>query len=134
MASLQHVLLVDDEPDIRLIARTALECRCGFRVRECERGAEAVAAALEERPGLIVLDVMMPEMDGTEVIRALQAEPELADVPVVFMTAKVQRRECERYLELGALGLIAKPFDPMTLGDELRALWNRRGAAAARTR
>lgn len=115
------LLLVDDDADIRLVARMALK-RAGFDVRVATNGAEALAAAATDRPDVILLDWMMPEMDGPEVCRRLKNDPSLDGVPVIFLTARSQSAEIARGLALGAAGYIVKPFDAMTLGDEVRKL------------
>jgi CheY-like chemotaxis protein len=126
MAKLEHVLCVEDEPDIRLVAQIALETVGGLRVSLCPNGNEAVAMAKALRPDLIVLDVMMPGLDGPGALRALRADPETATIPAVFMTAKVQPAEVEHLRSLGALAVVAKPFDPMTLASQLQAIWSSR--------
>ena len=123
MSALQRVLYVEDEPDIRAVAHLALEMVGGLVVKLCSSGEEALREAPLFNPQLILLDVMMPGMDGPGTLRALRALPLLADVPVVFMTAKVQPQEVANYTRLGALGVIAKPFDPMTLAAQVRGLW-----------
>ncbi|MDH4230123.1 MAG: response regulator [Nitrospirota bacterium] len=128
MAELQRVLYVEDEADIRTIARLSLEAVGGMTVCLCASGAEAVEAAVSFRPELILLDVMMPGMDGPTTLRALRAVPELASVPVAFMTAKVQPAELDNYRSMGAVDVITKPFDPMTLPDRLRAIWRGSGS------
>lgn len=120
--TIRTILLIDDEPDIRAIAELALGAVGGFRTLLAASGPEALARLDGERPDLVLLDVMMPGMDGLATFAAIRARPELADVPVVFMTAKVQRGEVDRYVALGAIGVIAKPFDPMTLSDEIRRI------------
>jgi len=116
------ILHIEDESDIREVARIALEQLGGFSVTEASSGSEGVALAAELRPDLILLDVMMPGMDGPATLRALRECPATAGIPVVFMTAKVRRHEIEHYLTLGARGVIAKPFDPITLADQVKAL------------
>jgi CheY-like chemotaxis protein len=123
MAVLRHVMCVEDEADIRLIVQTALETVAGLRVTLCDDGARAVAAARDARPDLIALDVMMPGTDGPAVLRALRADPLTAAIPIVFITAKVQPDEVSHLLRQGAIGVVAKPFDPMTLAAQLSALW-----------
>ena len=118
----RRVLCVEDDPDIRGLVELALGTVAGFEVHGCASGAEALEKAPRLRPDVVLLDVMMPEMDGIETYERLRAGPETADLPVIFMTAKVQREEVERYRRLGARGVIAKPFDPMTLGDEIRRI------------
>lgn len=116
------ILLVDDEAPIRRIGRLSLETVGRFEVVVATNASEALALAAAERPDLVLLDVMMPGMDGVATLAELKKSPELATIPVVFMTARVQRHEIERYVQLGALGVIQKPFDPMTLPDEVRRL------------
>jgi two-component system, OmpR family, response regulator len=125
--SLNRILYIEDDIDIQTIAVMVLETMSGFTVEACTCGTEALSKASAFKPDLILLDVMMPGMDGPETLLALRKLPELTSTPVVFMTAKVQPKEVQGYLELGALGVIAKPFDPMTLADELRELWNTLG-------
>ncbi|MBI3948609.1 MAG: response regulator [Armatimonadetes bacterium] len=121
--TLTRILFVEDEPDIQEVARLALEVVGGFTVRVCGSGAEALQVAPEFGPELVLLDVMMPGMDGPTTLKALRGLPSTAETPVVFVTAKAQPHEVARYRELGALGVITKPFDPMALSDEVRRLW-----------
>lgn len=120
--TIRTILLVDDEPDIRAIAEIALHAVGGFRILLAGSGPEALDRLAAERPDLVLLDVMMPGLDGIATFAAMRARPDLAGLPVIFMTAKVQRGEIERYVALGAIGVIAKPFDPMTLADEIRRI------------
>lgn len=117
--------MVDDEVDIRRIGQIALETVGGWRVVLAASGTEAIALAVRERPDVILLDVMMPGMDGPTTLDRLRAQPETADTPVIFMTAKVQHHEVERYLSLGAAGVIGKPFDPLALPQTIRTLLER---------
>ncbi len=126
MSQLQRILYVEDEPDIQAIATMALEMVGGFSVKVCSSGEEALAEAEAYAPDMILLDVMMPGMDGPTTLQALREKPALSQLPVAFMTAKVQPQEIEYYKSLGALDAIAKPFDPMTLADQVRAIWNSR--------
>ncbi len=116
-----RVLLVDDEPDIRTVGQLALELG-GFSVELASSGAEALAQAQTTLPDVILLDVMMPVTDGPTTLLNLRAIREVAHIPVVFLTAKVQPSEIQRYLALGALAVIAKPFDPLELGQNLRGI------------
>ncbi len=120
---LKNILYVEDEADIRAVARLALEAVGGFSVTICSSGAEAVERAPEVRPDLILLDVMMPGMDGVDTLRALRDLPETATTPVIFMTAKAQQSEIHNLRKLGALDVIAKPFDPMALSDRIRDIY-----------
>lgn len=124
---LERILYVEDDPDIRAVGTFALEGVGGFTVRACGSGAEAVAAAPAFRPQLVLLDVMMPEMDGPATLRALRGIEATAATPAMFMTAKAQPTEIALYLEMGAIEVIRKPFDPMTLGASLRTIWERVG-------
>lgn len=123
--TLQRILLVDDEADIRQVARLALEAVGGFHVDECASGLAAPAAVAQHAPQLVLMDVMMPGQDGPQTLKALRATPGLPPVPVVFMTAKVQPQEVAAFRSLGALDVIAKPFDPMTLAQTVRQIWER---------
>jgi CheY-like chemotaxis protein len=114
MTSLR-VLHVDDEPDIREVVELALGLDPSLAVQSCGSGPAALIAAAAWAPDLILLDVMMPGMDGPTTLAHLRESPKTADIPVVFMTARVQQRELDRFVSLGAEGVIPKPFDPMTL-------------------
>jgi CheY-like chemotaxis protein len=124
-----RVLHVDDEPDIREVVEISLGLDPAFAVRSCASGGDALAATADWAPDLILLDVMMPDMDGPMTLARLRERPQTASVPVVFMTARAQSSELDRFLSLGAAGVIAKPFDPMTLAALVR-----RYAPAAETR
>ena len=122
--ALTKILCVEDEPDIQAIAKLALETVGGFTIETCSSGREALLKAPEFGPDLILLDVMMPGMDGPETLQALRALPGFETTPVIFMTAKAMASEIQKYKELGALDVIPKPFDPMTLSDQIKAIWN----------
>jgi two-component system OmpR family response regulator len=124
--TLTRILYVEDEPDIQAVARIALETVGGFTVQICSSGEEAVQNAVEFAPDLILLDVMMPGMDGPDTLQALRGLPELSDTPAVFMTAKVQPQEVAQFKACGALDVIAKPFDPMALSEQIKAVWQLR--------
>ena len=123
MSALPRILYVEDEPDIQAVARMALEMVGGFEVKVCSSGEEALREAEDFAPDMILLDVMMPGMDGPSTLEALRQKPSLADTPVAFMTAKVQPSEVAHYKSLGAREVIAKPFDPMTLASQVQAIW-----------
>lgn len=119
----RRVLLVDDEPDVRAVARLSLEAVGGFEVLEADGGRAGVALALAEHPDAVVLDVMMPDTDGPATFRLLQSDPRTADIPVVMLTARVDRADREEWLAMGVRAVLAKPFDPMQLSaDVARAL------------
>ncbi|PYQ52996.1 MAG: hypothetical protein DMF78_10120 [Acidobacteria bacterium] len=115
------VLVIDDEPDIRRIARLGLTKVGKMDVVEASNGTEGLARAKAERPDAILLDVMMPGLDGPSTLARLREDPDTAAVPVVFLTAKAIAAEVDRLRSLGAAGVLTKPFDPMTLARELRA-------------
>ena len=119
---LRKILLVDDDADIRLIAEISLSSLGGWQVVQAASGAEALDLASRERPDLILLDVMMPGMDGPTTLEKLRELEDGQATPVIFMTAKVQKAEIDRLLSLGVRGLIPKPFDPMALPDEIRGI------------
>ncbi|MES2494281.1 MAG: response regulator [Pseudomonadota bacterium] len=121
---LRSILIVEDDPDIREIAALSLEALGGFSVATAESGAEALVKAPDLVPDLILLDYMMPGMDGGEVLAALRADPRLARIPIAFMTAKVRPDEVARLKALGAVAVIAKPFDPGELPNEIARIWN----------
>ena len=123
MSALQ-VLYVDDEPDIREIAAIALGLDPGIGVKVADSGEQALATIGAEGwwPDVILLDVMMPGMDGPAVLAAIAQAPRSASIPIVFITARTQSQDRARLLQLGAIGVIGKPFDPMTLAKELRAV------------
>ena len=123
---LERILYVEDEPDIQAVARLALESLGGFTVEVCSSGKEAMEKIEACRPDLILLDVMMPGMDGPTTLAELRKLPSCKQTPVVFMTAKVQPQEVQHYLSLGAIDVIPKPFDPMTLPDKVRSIWEKR--------
>lgn len=115
-----RILHVDDEPDIREVVELSLGLDPDFTVNSCSSGSEAVAVAAEWEPDIILLDVMMPGLDGPGTLAKLRGNAETAHFPVVFMTARTQAREADRFRALGAVGVIPKPFDPMTLAASVR--------------
>ena len=115
------VLILDDEPDIRYLAALGLERFGGMTVREAATADEAVVIAREFLPGVILLDVVMPNEDGPRVLERLRQDPATAAIPVIFMTANATDSDLERLIRIGALAVVAKPFDPVSLGDTIRA-------------
>ncbi len=122
-----RILHVDDEPDIRELVKLSLGLDPELSVRNCSSGSDALAAAAEWSPDVILMDVMMPVMDGPQTLAHLRESQKTANIPVVFMTARAQTRELEHFLSLGATGVIPKPFDPMTLADTVRGCLHSRG-------
>jgi CheY-like chemotaxis protein len=115
----RKILLVDDEDDIREVAQMSLEMTAGWEVLTAASGAEALRLAAAERPDAILLDVMMPGMDGPATARALKAGADTAGIPIILLTAKVQAADRRRFDDLGVAGILAKPFDPMSLAEEV---------------
>jgi CheY-like chemotaxis protein len=116
-----RILHVDDEPDIREVVEISLGLDPGFATRSCSSGEEALVAAIDWQPDIILCDVMMPVMDGPATLMRLRENALTAGIPVIFMTARAQTRELDRFRSLGALGVIPKPFDPMTLAASVRS-------------
>jgi CheY-like chemotaxis protein len=128
-----HVLIIDDEEDIRAVAALSLETVAGWEVAMANSGAQGVARAESLQPDAILLDVMMPGMDGRATFAALQKNPQTAKIPVVLLTAKAQQSERQQLAALGVAGVLVKPFDPLTLPGEIAAIlgWNPQGGAEA---
>lgn len=124
MKKLTRITYIEDDPDIRAVTEMVLENLGGFTLNVCNGGLSALQSAPLFKPDLILLDVMMPGMDGIEVLKKFKNMPELASTPVVFMTAKAQRHEVDCYKELGAADVISKPYDPMKLVDRIVEIWN----------
>jgi CheY-like chemotaxis protein len=124
--TLKKILYVEDEADIQTIAKLALETVGGFEVMICGSGAEALEKAPGFAPDILLLDVMMPGMNGPDTLEALLRIEGLKNTPAIFLTAKAMPAEVTRYKKIGALDVIPKPFDPMTLADQVKAIWSRR--------
>jgi len=131
--ALKRILLVEDESDIRTVALMALQSVGSFTVEMCGSGAEALQKAPAFAPDLVILDVMMPGMDGLATYRELRKIPQFSTTAVIFMTAKVQPDEVARYREIGALGVVSKPFDPMTLATVVTDIWQQEAKQQAKT-
>jgi CheY-like chemotaxis protein len=128
-----RILHVDDEPDIRELVKLSLGLDPELSVKNCSSGNDALVAAAEWVPAVILMDVMMPIMDGPQTLVHLRESQLTANIPVVFMTARAQTREVEHFLSLGAAGVIPKPFDPMTLAAAVRNYLDHRRAAGERS-
>ncbi len=124
MNTLEHILYVEDEASIQRLVQLSLEKIGGYRVSVFSSGTEALNAVAALQPQLIMLDVMMPDMDGPSILQKLRARPETRGIPVVFITAKARREEIDAFLALGAQGVVTKPFDPMQLPHQLKDIWN----------
>jgi CheY-like chemotaxis protein len=120
--SAKRILIIDDESDIREVAQMSLEMVSGWQVLTAESGDDGIVKARQERPDAILLDAMMPGMDGAATFQKLQTDPSTKQIPVIMFTAKVQAADRKRYADLGVRGVIAKPFDPLTLGSQIAAI------------
>lgn len=118
-------MYVDDDPDILKIARLSLEKKGNYKVLSCESGIEALHEVEGFQPDLIILDVVMPDMDGIKTLRELQKNPETKKIPVFFMTSRLHPDELDFYERLGIAGILEKPFHPLTLSDQVKMLWNK---------
>jgi two-component system, OmpR family, response regulator len=124
--ALKRILLVEDDPDIQTVTSLALGSFGGYSVKVCGSASEAIDSAVDFAPDLILMDVMMPGMDGVATLSALRGIAALASIPVVFLTAKVQPNDVARYKELGSLAVIRKPFEPGALVETIQGIWSRR--------
>ncbi len=122
MVELKKILCIEDNLDIQTVIKVALISN-GLTVQTCSTGVEALEVAVPFGPDLILLDVLMPEMDGPTTLKALREFSEIKDTPVIFMTALAQPSEIAQLKELGVLDIITKPFDPMSLADQINIMW-----------
>ncbi|MEI8365441.1 MAG: response regulator [Parachlamydiaceae bacterium] len=122
---LKKILFVDDDEDIHLIVTICLRDIPHVEVLSAYSGEEAVKSVMDFHPDLILLDVMMPKMDGISTLQALKLMPSVCTTPIIFITAKAQKNEIEEYLKYGVLDVIVKPFNPMTLAKEIQSIWDR---------
>ncbi len=127
-----RILIVDDAPEICLIAQLALERVGGFTVQTINSGTEALDLAPRFAPDLILLDVVMPDLDGPETLRELRSLPALSSTPIIFLTAKDQAQDIAQLKGLGAIAVLVKPFDPLTLSATIRKIWEDYNRSAAR--
>jgi len=125
MQPLERILYAEDEPDIQQVASLALEIVGGFTLKTCSSGLEALSEVEAFEPQLLLFDVMMPDMDGPTALAQIREMETCKSIPAIFMTAKVQPAEVQAYLDLGAVDVIAKPFDPMTLATQIQDIWAR---------
>ena len=119
----KRIMLVEDDADIQLITRLSLEVGGGYEVRVCGSGQDALESVGAYKPDLILLDMMMPGMDGLATMEALRSLPEVAETPVIFFTANTQDQMRQDLIRCGALGVIVKPIEPAALLEQIRALW-----------
>ena len=118
------ILIIEDDEDVRCVAGLSLRLIGGLQVLEAAGGKEGLEIAARERPDAILLDLLMPEMDGSQTITALKANPSTADIPVVFLTTRTLSSDSSKMRSLGAAGILHKPFDPMTLSSQLQEIIN----------
>jgi CheY-like chemotaxis protein len=115
----RNILIIDDESDIREVAAMSLETVCGWGVVQAGSGKDGMRIAAERQPDAILLDVMMPDLDGPSTLQLLRANEATANIPVIFLTAKVQSADRKRFSDLGVAAVLSKPFDPMILGEQI---------------
>jgi len=118
---MRRILIIDDEDDIREVAALSLESIAGWEVSTASSGAEGIRAAIADPPDAILMDVMMPEMDGPTTVKEMQNTPSIAHIPVILLTAKVQGVDQRRFANLGVAAVLNKPFDPLTLAEQMSA-------------
>ena len=119
MCQNKRILIIDDDDDIRQVAALSLEAVAGWHVITANSGAAGIAMAALEKPDAILLDVMMPEMDGPTTFKHMQENPDTKDIPVMLLTAKVQGVDQRRFASLGVAAVLFKPFDPLTLAEQI---------------
>lgn len=124
MKELKRILYAEDEPDVQTVVELTVQTMSNYEIKICDNGKRLLECVEEYNPDLILLDVMMPEMDGPTTYKNLQENPNTKNIPVVFMTAKAQVHEIETFKETGILGVITKPFDPINLCSEIEGVWN----------
>ena len=117
--NVRRILIIDDEDDIREVAALSLETVAGWTVCTANSGTDGIKKAILERPDAILMDVMMPSMDGPTTFRQMQTIPDVSQIPVLLLTAKVQGVDQRRFADLGVSGVLFKPFDPLTLADQM---------------
>lgn len=120
---LKRIMYIEDDADIRTIVQIALEQIGGFQVSICQSGMEALQEAPAFKPDLFIIDVMMPKMDGQMLLSEIRKNKALSEIPIIFLTAKSQSSEVELLLKSGAIQVIQKPFDPLTLADTVKRIW-----------
>lgn len=125
MVTLERILYAEDEPDIQQVALLALEVVGGYNLKTCNSGLEAVAQVEAFAPQLLLFDVMMPDMDGPTALARIRELDAYKDTTAIFMTAKVQPNEVQGYRDMGAVDVIAKPFDPMMLAAQIQEIWEK---------
>lgn len=121
---LNKILCVDDAADIRAVLQISLEMLGGFSICLCASGQEALNQAVDFQPDLILMDVMMPDLDGPQTLKLLREKTEQHPAPVIFMTGQDQHKQTKALYELGAIGVISKPFQPAELANQINSIWS----------
>lgn len=124
MKELKKILYAEDEPDVQTIVELTIQTMSDYEIKICNNGKLLLDCVEEYNPDLILLDVMMPEMDGPTTFKNLLSNEKTKDIPVIFITAKAQVHEVGKFKEIGALGVITKPFKMMNLCEEIQEIWN----------
>lgn len=124
MKELKKILYAEDEPDVQTIVELTIQTMSDYEIKICNNGQKLLECVEEYKPDLIMLDVMMPEMDGPTTFKNLQDNKKTKNIPVIFVTAKAQVHEVEKFKEIGSWGVITKPFTLMNLCDEIQEIWN----------
>jgi two-component system, OmpR family, alkaline phosphatase synthesis response regulator PhoP len=119
---IRHILIIDDEPDIREATQVCLEISKGWSVTTAGSSQEGLAKAVSEQPDAVLLDVMMPDMDGLETFEQMRLNPATQHIPVILLTAKAQPDDRRRFTQLAITAVITKPYDPLTLADQIEAI------------
>lgn len=127
------ILIIDDEDDVRDVACMCLGLIHGFEVISASGGEEGIALAIEHKPDVVLLDLMMPDVDGTETMTRLRANPLTKEIPIIFLTVKNIDSEIDRLMGLGALAVMRKPFEPMTIGDQINEILQAAKGKSARS-
>lgn len=123
MKELKKILYAEDEPDVQMVVEITVQTMSNYDIKICSNGKILLENVEEYNPDLILLDVMMPEMDGPTTFKHLQENEKTKDIPVIFMTAKAQTHEVEIFKNIGVVGVITKPFDPVQLCSEIEQIW-----------
>jgi CheY-like chemotaxis protein len=126
---MRRILIIDDEDDIREVAALSLEATAGWEILTANSGAKGIEVAVAQQPDAILMDVMMPEVDGPTTFRNMQQNPAISNIPVLLLTAKVQGVDQRRFAGLGVAAVLFKPFDPLTLADQISEVldWSKNG-------
>lgn len=124
---LKKLLIIDDDEDIQKIVKFSFQDLKNVECFYALSGEEGIRLAVDNKPDLILLDVMMPNMDGIATLQAIKLLPSIKNTLVVFLTARAQKKEINKYLDLGIVDVIVKPFDPMSLGSQIKSIWDKHG-------